>query len=738
MAGYQYRPLDSSKAEIRVLRPVGKQQSATSPPENPPVPSEITVIPDLTLEFELHIVSLQQRPVYTTLSYRWGSEDDPEPIIVDGSEFPVTRDLIAALRHLSTADIGDAIWIDMICINQSDEGEKDIQLRMMSRIYSNAVRCTAWLGETTENSDYFAECSHALGQIVRQRFQVPEEQKYNLYDYLEFDSEAEIYEVVSAAIAVGSLYGQPYKTPTDFLREFVDFLSSNEWWFRVWIIQEFVLSPKVVFQIGNRKIVLEELSSILLLHMLIVVQHIASQYASDLESVNLLPRRPGHQWIMWLLTYRERCEQGDFLGRTGVFELLCRTYCQPIYPGLESRFPQARYRRDQIWALYSLFENDFKILGLEVDHRKYTWQDVYCDVAQRLLQIGCLDLLCLRASSIRIDYADVPSWVPVWHEAISSPSTWFGAGRAQSNLPLGNSLFAAGILKKVEVSFGERSKARDTIIKDRYMRIGGIHVDTVLDVTSTYPRSSNPHISSRISLFGRLFRDIKSLQNRSESLGYQVYNQSQLSEAAWRMPIWDHELPTEDQGSVRRATYASKARYEACVPFFKIVEAYASEQRMLESLYHYNLQAVWAWPRMLFYRVVLAFRMSTFKKRYLHWREPRKLIRWLRSAISVSRNPFYDVEGSITPDISRYIGSMESGRPIKPFITKTGYIGLGPPSMQPDDVLCVLFGSNIPHILRPLPGRPNEYRLAGGAYVYGIMDGEIMKSNYETATFTIY
>jgi hypothetical protein len=38
------------------------------------------------------------------------------------------------------------IWIDAICINQSDNAEKGIQVQNMGRIYSHALKMVGWLG----------------------------------------------------------------------------------------------------------------------------------------------------------------------------------------------------------------------------------------------------------------------------------------------------------------------------------------------------------------------------------------------------------------------------------------------------------------------------------------------------------------------------------------------------------------------------------------------------------------
>ncbi|KAH8595305.1 hypothetical protein B0O99DRAFT_622573 [Bisporella sp. PMI_857] len=60
------------------------------------------------------------------------------------------------------------------------------------------------------------------------------------------------------------------------------------------------------------------------------------------------------------------------------------------------------------------------------------------------------------------------------------------------------------------------------------------------------------------------------------------------------------------------------------------------------------------------------------------------------------------------------------------FITQQGYIGRGPPSLQPGDQVCILFGGRVPFILRK-DKEAEEFQLVGEAYVHGIMKGEAMR-----------
>jgi hypothetical protein len=91
------------------------------------------------------------------------------------------------------------------------------------------------------------------------------------------------------------------------------------------------------------------------------------------------------------------------------------------------------------------------------------------------------------------------------------------------------------------------------------------------------------------------------------------------------------------------------------------------------------------------------------------------------------------------------------------YVTRKGYIGLGPKHMDTDDIICVLAGSRVPHVLRPLNkdfrmfnelpppeclrrgswkfggvempvidrARKEKFELIGECYTQGLMDGQV-------------
>lgn len=155
---YQYRKLESSKREIRllVLQP--------------------SIGTDGNLRCHLEHASLNQATKYEALSYVWGQPDIGGYIQLDGSDFFVTKNLFLALHHLQYRFQSRVLWVDAICINQNDIPERNAQVGIMGSIYSSAARTVVWLGPHSKDSQlavwgmeflYYEEQIRKLGDITR-------------------------------------------------------------------------------------------------------------------------------------------------------------------------------------------------------------------------------------------------------------------------------------------------------------------------------------------------------------------------------------------------------------------------------------------------------------------------------------------------------------------------------------------------------------------------------------------
>lgn len=129
---YHDLALDRNNREIRVLDlPPGRFGAA--------------------LRAELRIVSLDERPTprYEALSYTWGVAAKGRFVVLhDSVKLPITDNLYDALQRLRRRRTMRTLWVDAICINQTDNAEKGHQVRFMGEIYRRAGHVAIWLGDT--------------------------------------------------------------------------------------------------------------------------------------------------------------------------------------------------------------------------------------------------------------------------------------------------------------------------------------------------------------------------------------------------------------------------------------------------------------------------------------------------------------------------------------------------------------------------------------------------------------
>ena len=100
-----------------------------------------------TIRCVLTVVSLGKRPSYQALSYVWGDPSIQHEILVNQQHFPVTHNLHLALRRLRDTSAVRMIWIDALCINQENVDERNQQVRLMGDIYRKASEVLIWLGD---------------------------------------------------------------------------------------------------------------------------------------------------------------------------------------------------------------------------------------------------------------------------------------------------------------------------------------------------------------------------------------------------------------------------------------------------------------------------------------------------------------------------------------------------------------------------------------------------------------
>lgn len=205
MASTIYTPLNSARKEIRLVR--------VAPSQN------LSERPNCTLE----VVSLESQPEFDAISYVWGDPLITKPIILNETNWQITTNLEAGLRHFRDPIREKRLWADAICINQSDLAERSAQVLLMGDVYSKADIVHIWLGEASDGSD------EAIAMFEELSKGTP------LYDI--------------------QLQGLPLTAEN--LKSMVDLLG-RPWWRRIWVQQEAGLARFPVLHCGLKHVPLHE------------------------------------------------------------------------------------------------------------------------------------------------------------------------------------------------------------------------------------------------------------------------------------------------------------------------------------------------------------------------------------------------------------------------------------------------------------------------------------------------
>jgi len=190
--GFVY-PSTASSEELRLLEPLSITQDS--------------------LHFNLIKVSRTAAAAYTAVSYTWGDGEASEQIYLNNQTvFHVRPNLWSCLYYLGqdAQRVGIKLWVDAICIDQSNPAERNFQVRRMDETYKRAAHVSVWLGLPS----------------IPNHIHIPDHRK-------------------------------PVKTlevdPFDWCDHLDENLANRPYWSRVWVIQECLLPENIVLYCGNTK-----------------------------------------------------------------------------------------------------------------------------------------------------------------------------------------------------------------------------------------------------------------------------------------------------------------------------------------------------------------------------------------------------------------------------------------------------------------------------------------------------
>lgn len=169
---------------------------------------------NLAVSCVMQVVSLEDAPPFTALSYVWGHPKDAYTIQLNGAPFTVRKNLWTFLNQYRQHGYENNLWIDALCIDQESVSERNHQVAMMVQIYTRAALVVAWIG--TE---------------VGQELQTISSNLAALKDWASAS--------ISLRITIGDSLYEVFR---------------NEYWRRLWILQELVLGNDVELWSGSGKL----------------------------------------------------------------------------------------------------------------------------------------------------------------------------------------------------------------------------------------------------------------------------------------------------------------------------------------------------------------------------------------------------------------------------------------------------------------------------------------------------
>lgn len=360
-----YRTLNSNIREIRLL-------------ELQPAPF------DEQIQVKLSSTSLDDACDYEALSYRWGQADFSQEINVDGQPFRVTKNLEVALRYLRNESSPRTLWVDAICINQTDNLERNHQVTLMKDIYTHCTTDLAWLGPSPSSEDrpYFAKDDQEFTQYIIQGLELMEriaKKDKNTLTELEPNREEE---------------GQ-WVLPLKKQRVLDAAFRLAPIWSRIWVMQEFSCAARVVLVAGHHTLNWDAVAGFL--------GDTPYSDAFHLYCVHgLLELATSHTFeFVQFIQHQRQIARDVAEGKTTstLMDVLARF-----------KFAQSTDRRDKIFGLLGLVSERH---GITVDYNK-TAEQIFAEICKFFIDSsGDLDIICQNPWQVKENdpgqWPDMPS-----------------------------------------------------------------------------------------------------------------------------------------------------------------------------------------------------------------------------------------------------------------------------------------------------------------------------------------
>ncbi|KAL4730829.1 hypothetical protein ACLX1H_002871 [Fusarium chlamydosporum] len=390
----------------------------------------LTLSPATSAESDINVELSQTRLdncKYEALSYTWATEDGDatlsRSIYCDGAIIKVSQNCERALRKLRLRARERVLWIDAICIDQSNYDERSKQVALMDLIYLRAKQVVIWLGDASELLDPQSGCPVSDVFLTYLRTMVTEIREPSAPGCS--PASLHLYNRLAQQAAEYVSSGQS----TILIRGFLDVVL-RPWWERVWVVQEAALNMSATVICGEQEADYKDFYDFF--------SHV---YGDDSHNGGL---------TFTLLEGFKHQMYSVYLVRERVDDLGPATVLQDVLA--RSRRLRATDKRDHIFALLNII-GDLKTQLPPPDY-KSTEVKVFTDITKKLLELLTPFEVLLQATNV-IQTPDFPSWVTNWSQ------------RPQLHIPPSDGLYSAskGSSACYSVSYdGRELKARGVII----------------------------------------------------------------------------------------------------------------------------------------------------------------------------------------------------------------------------------------------------------------------------------
>ncbi|RFN45353.1 heterokaryon incompatibility protein 6, or allele [Fusarium flagelliforme] len=328
-------------------------------------------------------------PVYEALSYVWGEPVFSEPILLNEQKFLITPSLKYALSYLRYRTKPRVLWVDAVCINQSDMEERNQQVALMRDIYSRCERDIAWIDPMIGRS---FKTSHLVDPAVRPEVEEAIKEGMEVMHNITAKNPKTLKQLQNTHETDGYLL--EYSTQGHLRSVFV----TPTIWKRLWVMQELSLAPRLTLVCKDAELDWDYLSALLKDEPYFDAFHM---YRSHSDNHPLW----GEIFVTVKLIEDQRRlfrEAGQV--HSGLMDVLTR------FREMESTDP-----RDKIFGLLGLVTEDH---GIHIDYTKSVGE-LYQETTMALINLaGNLDILCQNpfegvAGHKALQQAEqsMPSWV---------------------------------------------------------------------------------------------------------------------------------------------------------------------------------------------------------------------------------------------------------------------------------------------------------------------------------------